>query len=91
VIFAVIDVGTLRPIKDQLTATVDKDGVITYGKIKLAIAVLAVKTGFLRSHKAVTCNTISPQSQAGPSQPLVSERWKIYIYTCIYCTINSMS
>ena len=46
-----LDISKLAPIKERLQQTVDKDGLITYGHIRLTIAVLIVRTGYIRAGK----------------------------------------
>ncbi len=46
-----IDISKLQLIMKQLQETVDKDGLLTYAHLKLTIAVIAVKTGFIRPGK----------------------------------------
>lgn len=65
------DISKLRPIKDLLPETV------SYGQIKLTIAVMVIKTGFVRPVKSPLSPTLPSSSASDTSLPTVSSPWEL--------------
>ena len=51
----------------QLQQTVDQEGIISYGHLRLAVVVIMVKTGFVRKGKPGLTHSLSSPPAVTPS------------------------